>query len=77
MNVHEYQAKEILARYGVPVPEGELAESAEHAREIAARLHIAPVTVKTHLQNIYKKLNSKNRIEALKKSREIGIIIDK
>ena len=46
-------------------------------QEIAARLHIAPVTVKTHLQNIYKKLNSKNRIEALKKSREIGIIIDK
>jgi len=46
-------------------------------KEIAARLHIAPVTVKTHLQNIYKKLNSKNRIEALKTSREIGIIIDK
>jgi LuxR family maltose regulon positive regulatory protein len=46
-------------------------------KEIAARLRIAPVTVKTHLQNIYKKLNSKNRIEALKKSREIGIIIDK
>ena len=45
-------------------------------KEIAARLHIAPVTVKTHLQNIYKKLNTKNRIEALKKSREIGIIID-
>ena len=46
-------------------------------KEIAARLRIAPVTVKTHLQNIYTKLNSKNRIEALKKSREIGIIIDK
>ena len=37
MNVHEYQAKEILARYGVPVPEGELATSADHAKEIAAR----------------------------------------
>ena len=46
-------------------------------KEIAARLHLAPVTVKTHLQNIYKKLNTKNRIEALKKSREIGIINNK
>jgi LuxR family maltose regulon positive regulatory protein len=46
-------------------------------REIAVRLRIAPVTVKTHLQNIYKKLNTKNRIEALKRSRELGITIDK
>jgi LuxR family maltose regulon positive regulatory protein len=46
-------------------------------KEIAARLYIAPVTVKKHLQNIYTKLNTKNRIEALKKAREIGIINNK
>jgi DNA-binding NarL/FixJ family response regulator len=45
-------------------------------QKIAARLRIAPLTVKTHLQNIYKKLNAKNRIETLKISREVGIIID-
>ena len=38
MNVHEYQAKEILARFGVAVPEGQLAESAEEARRIAESL---------------------------------------
>ncbi|GLZ50128.1 succinate--CoA ligase [ADP-forming] subunit beta [Actinomycetospora sp. NBRC 106375] len=31
MDIHEYQAKEILARYGVPVPRGGLAYSPEQA----------------------------------------------
>jgi succinyl-CoA synthetase beta subunit len=38
LNVHEYQAKEILARYGVPVPDGELAETKEDARRVAEAL---------------------------------------
>jgi succinyl-CoA synthetase beta subunit len=38
MKVHEYQAKAILARYGVPVPRGEVTDSPEEAREIARRL---------------------------------------
>jgi LuxR family maltose regulon positive regulatory protein len=42
--------------------------------EIADRLCIAPVTVKKHLQNIFKKLGAKNRLEALKKSHEIGVV---
>ena len=36
MNIHEYQAKEILGRHGVPLPRGRVAESAE-AAEAAAR----------------------------------------
>ena len=38
MKIHEYQAKEILSRFGVPVPRGEVAETAGQAAEIAARL---------------------------------------
>lgn len=45
-------------------------------KEIAARLFVAPATAKTHLHNIYKKLNAKNRIEALKMFRQIGIVND-
>jgi succinyl-CoA synthetase beta subunit len=38
MKVHEYQAKSILARYGVAVPRGEVTDSPAEAREIARRL---------------------------------------
>ena len=36
MNLHEYQAKKILANYGVPVPEGLVAANPDEA-EAAAR----------------------------------------
>ncbi|MFN7142097.1 MAG: succinate--CoA ligase subunit beta, partial [Limisphaerales bacterium] len=35
MNIHEYQAKQLLARYGVSVPLGEVCDSPEAARKIA------------------------------------------
>ena len=38
MKIHEYQAKEILKSYGVPVPRGGLAKSAQEAGSIAADL---------------------------------------
>ena len=38
MKLHEYQAKELLARYGVPVPEAFVASSAAEAVEAAGRL---------------------------------------
>jgi succinyl-CoA synthetase beta subunit len=38
MKIHEYQAKQILARFGVRVPRGEVAETTLAVREIAERL---------------------------------------
>jgi succinyl-CoA synthetase beta subunit len=38
MKIHEYQAKEILARYGVPVPKGEVANTLEEANDVARKL---------------------------------------
>ncbi|HEV2417756.1 MAG TPA: ADP-forming succinate--CoA ligase subunit beta [Terriglobia bacterium] len=38
MKIHEYQAKQILARYGVAVPRGEVIERAEQAAAIAEKL---------------------------------------
>lgn len=36
MNLHEYQAKELLARYGIPVPPGKVAYTADEAKAIAS-----------------------------------------
>ena len=38
MNLHEYQAKEILGRFGVPVPPGKIARSPEEAEQAARSL---------------------------------------
>jgi succinyl-CoA synthetase beta subunit len=38
MNIHEYQAKQLLAKYGVAVPEGDVADTPEAARAVAERL---------------------------------------
>jgi succinyl-CoA synthetase beta subunit len=37
VNIHEYQAKEIFRRHGMPVPPGEIATTAEQAESIAKR----------------------------------------
>ena len=49
MKIHEYQGKTILARYGVPVPRGEVAFSAAEAGDIARRLGGAIVVVKAQI----------------------------
>ena len=38
MNLHEYQAKELFARFGLPVLPGQVANTPEEARDVAASL---------------------------------------
>jgi succinyl-CoA synthetase beta subunit len=37
VNIHEYQAKEIFRRYGIPIPPGEVAKTPEEAEAIARK----------------------------------------
>ena len=37
-DLHEYQAKDIMRKYGVRVQKGELAQTAEEAQKVAAKL---------------------------------------
>jgi succinyl-CoA synthetase beta subunit len=49
MKIHEYQAKAILARYGVPTPRGEVAFNKEEARTVAEHLGAPVVVVKAQI----------------------------
>ena len=49
MKIHEYQAKQIAARYGVSVPRGEVASTAQEAVRVAERLGGGTVVVKAQI----------------------------
>jgi succinyl-CoA synthetase beta subunit len=49
MNIHEYQAKEVLRTFGVPVPRGEVCFHSAAARETARNLGEGPYVVKAQI----------------------------
>ncbi len=49
MNFHEYQAKELFAEYGIPVPAGKIAASADEAAKVAESLGSGPWMVKAQI----------------------------
>jgi succinyl-CoA synthetase beta subunit len=49
MKIHEYQAKEILRSYGVPVPKGRVAETPEEAGRIAKEIGTETIVVKAQI----------------------------
>jgi succinyl-CoA synthetase beta subunit len=49
MKIHEYQAKELFRKYGVPVPEGGVAFTADAAVAAAEKLGAFPVVVKAQI----------------------------
>ncbi len=48
MKIHEYQARELLTQYGIPIPQGGVAKTPDEARGIAAEIG-APVVVKAQV----------------------------
>ncbi|HLB29832.1 MAG TPA: ADP-forming succinate--CoA ligase subunit beta [Dehalococcoidia bacterium] len=48
MKLHEHQAKELLSRYGIPTPKGQVATTPQEARRIAQELGV-PVVLKAQV----------------------------
>lgn len=49
MNLHEYQAKQLLAEYGLPVSKGQVATSVKEAIEIAEKMETSRYVVKAQV----------------------------
>lgn len=49
MKIHEYQAKEIFAKYKIPVPRGDIASTVEKARSVAEWLGSDKIVVKAQV----------------------------
>ena len=49
MKVHEFQGKEIFRKFGIPVPEGKVAKTADEAEAIAKELGAPVVVVKAQI----------------------------
>ncbi len=49
MKIHEYQAKELFQKYGVPTPRGKAAFAVDEAKAIAKELGTLPVVVKAQI----------------------------
>ena len=49
MKIHEYQGKELLQKFNVPVPQGGMAETSVEARQVAETLEKGPFVVKAQI----------------------------
>lgn len=75
MNLHEYQAKQLFASYGLPVPQGEVAYSVEDATQVASQLSTPKWVVKAQVHaggrgkaGGVKIVSSKDELSAVTKS---------
>jgi len=51
MKIHEYQAKAILARHGVPVPRGDVTSHPSESADTPTRPGRAVVVLKAHMHS--------------------------
>jgi succinyl-CoA synthetase beta subunit len=49
MKIHEYQAKELFQKYGIPAPRGNVAFTVDEAKSVAAGLGSLPVVIKAQI----------------------------
>ncbi|OQW95774.1 MAG: succinate--CoA ligase subunit beta [Beggiatoa sp. IS2] len=71
MNIHEYQAKKLFADYGIPVPKGQPASSAEEARHHAETLGGSAWMVKAQVH-----AGGRGKAGGVKKANDLTAVAD-
>lgn len=67
MKIHEFQAKQVLAKFGVPVPEGRVASTPEQVKSIAQELNSGVVVVKSQVH-----MGGRGKAEIWDQGRKVG-----
>ena len=75
MNIHEYQAKELLAKYGIKVPNGRLAHSPSEALRIAHDLKCETFVVKAQIHAGGR--GKAGGVKIVKSPKDVGAVADK
>ena len=81
MNIHEYQAKQVFRRFGIPVLEGGVAETAEEAVALAERLPGEVVVVKAQIhaggrgKGRFQEFPERGGVVVLKDKGEVGAVV--
>ncbi len=71
------QAEAAVGAIGLSAREREVLQlvgSGATNREIAAKLHLSPHTIKEHTSALYRKLDVRNRAEAVQRAQRLGLI---
>jgi len=77
MSMFEPEAADAPAGPGLTPREREVLElvaTGATNREIAARLHLSPHTVKEHTSSLYRKLEARNRADAVLRAQRLGLL---
>jgi len=75
LNIHEYQAKELLAKYGIKVPNGRLAHSPSEALRIAHDLKCKTFVVKAQIHAGGR--GKAGGVKIVKSPKDVGAVADK
>ena len=75
MNIHEYQAKELLRKYGIKVPNGRLAHSPSEASRIAHDLKCETFVVKAQIHAGGR--GKAGGVKIVKSPKDVGAVADK